>query len=379
MSEEQKPGPGSEPDPAGNRRPEELKRETKEMAAHAWALLRGLAGMGRETAQTASRVARQIENLTSPLPAETRDLDAAAVPQQTGRDADRDLGPGSEASRSRRERVGTTLVTICFVAAIAGGVGFLIAYWSGGSNEWLGGSLAICLAGAAAGFVFTAHFLMDNKQTVQPREQHTSNCSERAAIAKTWSLSTQEVRRRKMLQWMVTGTVGVLAAGVVSLLRSVGANPNTTLYSPVWKRGQRLLTVDGRMMTVDSLPLNAAITVFPEDSIGSEKSQTVLIRVDSKLLQMPADRADWTPQGYIAYSRICTHAGCPVGLYETDTCQLLCPCHQSTFDVLRAATPTGGPAARSLPQLPLYVDADGTLRAASGFSNPKGPGFWGMS
>ena len=118
--------------------------------------------------------------------------------------------------------------------------------------------------------------------------------------------------------------------------------------------------------------------VFPEDSIGDEKAQTVLIRVKENLLQLPADRADWAPQGYVAYSRVCTHAGCTVALYEKTTCLLLCPCHQSTFDVLRAAQPTSGPAARPLPQLPLYADADGTLRAGGGFTQPPGPGFWDM-
>lgn len=375
MSEERKGGDMSQPD---GPQPEDRKEETREIASHAWGLARGLFRIGRETFEAAGQKYRRFEELTSPLPAEIRDLDPAEIPKESGRETDRPLQASSDAAKSRRERVGTALVTIAFFAAMAGGVGFLVAYWTGGSNEWLGGWLAICLGGAAAGFVFAAHFLMDNREAVQPREQHRSNDEERAAIAKTWSMSTQEIRRRKMLQWMMTGTLGVLAAGIVSLLRSVGSNPNAVLYSPVWKRGQRLLTVDGRVMTINSLEPNTAMTVFPEDSIGSEKSQTVLIRVDAKRLQMPAERTDWTPMGYVAYSRVCTHAGCPVGLYETDTCQLLCPCHQSTFDVLRAATPTGGPAARPLPQLPLYADADGTLRAASGFSYPTGPGFWGM-
>lgn len=368
MSEERRPGD----------RPHDAKQQTQEIAGHAWALLRGLFRIGRETLGSASQTYQELEERTSPLPAEARDLDPAAVPKETGREADRELRPASEAAKYRRERLGTGLVALAFLASMAGGVAFIVAYWTGGSNEWLGGALAICLGGAAAGFVFAAHYLMAEKRTVQPREQHCSPCEERAAIAKTWSVSTQEIRRRTMLQWMMAGTAGILAASIMSLLRSVGSNPNSTLYSPVWKRGQRLLTVDGRVMRVDSLTPNTTVTVFPEDSVGSEKSQTVLIRVDANLLQMPAERADWTPMGYVAYSRVCTHAGCPVGLYETDTCQLLCPCHQSTFDVLRAAAPTGGPAARALPQLPLYADGDGTLRASGGFSYPTGPGFWGM-
>ena len=78
----------------------------------------------------------------------------------------------------------------------------------------------------------------------------------------------------------------------------------------------------------------------------------------------------------IAYSKICTHVGCPVGLYQADTHELLCPCHQSTFDVLDGARPRFGPATRSLPQLPLAVDGDGFLTAQSDFTEPVGPGFW---
>ena len=78
----------------------------------------------------------------------------------------------------------------------------------------------------------------------------------------------------------------------------------------------------------------------------------------------------------VAYSKVCPHAGCPVGLYEPDTHRLYCPCHQSVFDVLDAAEPKSGPATRPLPQLPLAVDADGYLVARSDYTEPIGPGFW---
>jgi ubiquinol-cytochrome c reductase iron-sulfur subunit len=156
-------------------------------------------------------------------------------------------------------------------------------------------------------------------------------------------------------------------------------SPDKSLYSRIWKGGQRLVTSDGTPLSLESLVPGSMATVFPEDQIGDERAQTVLIRVKESLLQLPEDRATWAPSGYVAYSRVCTHAGCPVGEYEAEQSVLLCPCHQSTFDVLRAAAPTGGPAARPLPQLPLYADADGTLRAGGGFTAPPGPGFWGIS
>jgi ubiquinol-cytochrome c reductase iron-sulfur subunit len=112
--------------------------------------------------------------------------------------------------------------------------------------------------------------------------------------------------------------------------------------------------------------------------VGSGDSQAVLIRVQSGSLQLPADRLAGAPEGYVAYSKICTHAGCAVGLYLARLHQLRCPCHQSTFDVLNGAQPTYGPAARALPQLPIEIDPDGTIRALSDFTAPVGPSFWDL-
>jgi ubiquinol-cytochrome c reductase iron-sulfur subunit len=93
-------------------------------------------------------------------------------------------------------------------------------------------------------------------------------------------------------------------------------------------------------------------------------------------LQLDPQRAHWAPDGLVAYSKVCTHAGCPVGLYEAEPNQLLCPCHQSAFDVLRGAKPVLGPAARALPQLPLRIDAAGLVVAEGDFSSPVGPSWW---
>jgi ubiquinol-cytochrome c reductase iron-sulfur subunit len=87
-------------------------------------------------------------------------------------------------------------------------------------------------------------------------------------------------------------------------------------------------------------------------------------------------RETWGPEGYVAFSKVCTHAGCPVGLYQQQFKKLLCPCHQSTFDVADGASVSFGPATRPLPQLPLEVDDDGFLRAQSDYQEPVGPGFW---
>ena len=107
--------------------------------------------------------------------------------------------------------------------------------------------------------------------------------------------------------------------------------------------------------------------------------QTVLVRVEPGLNKPAEGREDWAPDGLLAYSKVCTHAGCPVGLYRAQDKRLICPCHQSTFDVLRGATPVYGPAARPLPQLPIRLEADGTFTAEGDFPEPVGPSFWNLS
>jgi ubiquinol-cytochrome c reductase iron-sulfur subunit len=296
---------------------------------------------------------------------------------KSGRGEDRELE--SESQMLRRERLGTGLVVSFFLIAILGGIGFLIAYWSAGNNtQLLGGTLALFLGAMGITLVLWARWLMSHKEAVEPRHALASSPSAEKAAAKAFCDGLHDIRRRRLLTWMSLGGAGLFGTMVLSLLRSLGLSPDKSLYSRIWQGGQRLVTMDGKPVSLSSLQPGSMVTVFPEDQIGAERAQTVLIRVKEQLLQLPEDRASWAPGGYVAYSRVCTHAGCPVGEFEAEQSILLCPCHQSTFDVLRAAAPTGGPAARPLPQLPLYADADGTLHAGGGFTAPPGPGFWGM-
>jgi ubiquinol-cytochrome c reductase iron-sulfur subunit len=286
----------------------------------------------------------------------------------------------NEAQIERRVRWGTPLVVFFFLVSILGGVGFLVFYWSGRNDTaLLGGSLALFLGGAGITLVVWARWLMSDKQAVEARHVLQSTPSQREAAVKAFCGGAQEVRRRRLLIWMGLTGAGLFGTMALSLMRSLGLSPDASLYSRIWQGGQRLVTLDGKPVSLASLEPGSTVTVFPEDQVGSERAQTVLIRVEEQLLQLPKDRTSWAPGGYVAYSRVCTHAGCPVGEFQAEQSLLLCPCHQSTFDVLRAAAPTGGPAARALPQLPLYADADGTLRAAGGFTAPPGPGFWGIS
>ena len=277
-----------------------------------------------------------------------------------------------------RERWGTLFVLCTFALALAACVTFVIAYFANAGNLLLGASLAVFCGAIGCTFVLWSHSLMRHKQATEPRETLPSPPQQREAFLETFDHSMNEVSRRGLMKWMGVLGFGCLAAIVVSMFRSLGMFPESQIFDTVWRRGQRLVTVDAQPLSVDSLEIGSMAVVFPEDKVGDERAQTVLVRVRAELLRMPDRRNDWAPMGYIAYSRVCTHAGCPVGMYEATSCTLLCPCHQSSFDVLRAAIPTGGPAARALPQLPLYAEADGTLRAGGGFTEPPGPGFWSI-
>jgi ubiquinol-cytochrome c reductase iron-sulfur subunit len=136
------------------------------------------------------------------------------------------------------------------------------------------------------------------------------------------------------------------------------------------------VAADGTPVTSSTLEVGSFTTVFPEGYEGSADSQAVLVRVEPGQLQLPPDRLAGAPDGLVAYSKICTHAGCPLGLYLAATHELRCPCHQSTFDVLDGARPVYGPAPKPLPQLPIEIAADGGLLATGDFTEPVGPSFW---
>jgi ubiquinol-cytochrome c reductase iron-sulfur subunit len=141
---------------------------------------------------------------------------------------------------------------------------------------------------------------------------------------------------------------------------------------------------DGTPIKASDVTLGSAFHAIPEGlnelSEGklNEKAKSVvlLMRLDPALLNPSPGREDWAYNGIVAYSKICTHVGCPVALYEQQTHHLLCPCHQSTFDLTQQCKVIFGPASRPLPQLPISVDSEGYLVATSDFHEPVGPSYW---
>ena len=169
-----------------------------------------------------------------------------------------------------------------------------------------------------------------------------------------------------------------LAAVAIVPLRSLGPRPGDALAVTPWRAGLKLVNNAAQPVRASDVTLGGLVTVFPEGAVGSADGQVVLIRVEPELLRLPKGGNEFAPEGLVAYSKVCTHAGCPVGLYDQERHELLCPCHQSAFDVLRGAKPTSGPAARALPQLPIAIAPDGTLVATSDFIGSVGPGYWEM-
>jgi len=172
--------------------------------------------------------------------------------------------------------------------------------------------------------------------------------------------------------------VAALVAVAIVPLRSLGPRPGNALAQTPWRAGIRVVNEAGQPVRASDVALGGLVTVFPEGAVDAADGQAVLMRVEPDLLQLPKGRNADAPEGLVVYSKLCTHAGCPVGLYDQQRHELLCPCHQSAFDVLRGAPPTSGPAARALPQLPITIAADGTLVAKGGFTGVVGPGYWEM-
>jgi ubiquinol-cytochrome c reductase iron-sulfur subunit len=280
------------------------------------------------------------------------------------------------------ERV-QVLASLAMVVGTLGFVGFAIAYWVGNQSQWLAATFGVGLLGLGAGVIAWGKYLMAQGPFVEERHDFHSTDEERSALAAAITeRGGLEVKRRKVLGGLFALGSGIMAVVLLfPLVRSLGPKPGRTLFETNWRKGSKLVAVDGREVTVDDLVVGGVLTVFPEGYIGSSPDQTILIRLadqapDEHYPLQPPGNPSWTAGGYVAYSKMCTHLGCPVGLYQEQTQQLVCPCHQSIFNVASGAIPEFGPAPRPLPQLPITVDLDGYLRATGGFNQAVGPGFW---
>ena len=274
----------------------------------------------------------------------------------------------------RPERIAAAAFGVAIVAALA----LFVAYVQGSGPQTEGVLLALALGGVGVGLLVWATRLMPHiRDETQPRKKTApATEADRESTVETVEAGVEEIKRRRFLSRLLVGAAGALGLAALIPIRSLGRSPGDSLFRTKWTSGARLVTSDGTPVTSSTLEIGSFITVFPEGHEGSSDSQAVLIRVAPDQLQLPPERSAGAPDGLVAYSKICTHAGCPLGLYLAATHELRCPCHQSTFDVLDSARPVYGPAPRPLPQLPIEIDGAGGLRATGDFTDPVGPSFW---
>lgn len=284
---------------------------------------------------------------------------------------------GEVRSLADRERLAEWRVAASFVVTAVAATILTIVYWTGGHPQWEGVLLAIALGGLGYGFVSTAHHLLPGGEVEQDRPPLAADEEDRAAIVDDIERSAS-IGRRKLLTRSLGLGAAAMAAAFSFPIRSLGPGPGNKLERTPWKKGSKVVDEKGRPVVADEVPVGTLITVFPEGRTKAADAQTVLVRVEADQVKPRRGRESWSPEGFLAFSKICTHAGCPVGLYQAETHQLLCPCHQSAFDVLKEAEPVFGPAARALPQLPLEIGPDGVLQASGDFEEPVGPTYWNI-
>jgi ubiquinol-cytochrome c reductase iron-sulfur subunit len=267
-------------------------------------------------------------------------------------------------------------IAAAFSVAILAALGLCAVYIAGGQPQAEGALLCLALGGIGVGLMLWARALMTNiAHETQPRGHGPRPRTEERATEAMLE-GVDEIRRRRFLARLLLGAGAALAAAALFPIRSLGRAPSGSLFTTTWRAGARLVDVQGDVVTRERLEVGSFTTVFPQGHVGSADGQAVLIRVEPGALRLPPDRLRAAPEGLVAYSKICTHAGCPLGLYLAATHQLRCPCHQSTFDVLDGARPVYGPAPNPLPQLPIAIAADGALYALGDFTDPVGPSFW---
>ncbi|WP_114908227.1 ubiquinol-cytochrome c reductase iron-sulfur subunit [Ornithinimicrobium murale] len=341
-----------------------------------------------------------------------------STPASTG-DADtidRFQDPGLPAHRPRRADVDEKAakraehqVSFMFTLSILASLAFAICYFAvdpnlrgrliiiGPMNLYhliLGLTMAASLLFIGLGAVHWAKTLMPDTEVAEERHLQASDQAARdeAAGILSQGFRDSQLDRRPVLLALTGGALALFAIPVaLPTIFGLGPLPGDALETTVWKRGMRLMIdPSGTPIRPEHLTQGSVIHVMPEGFVGDthgEDAPSALeimeVKATASVLLVklnPGDiqsqkQLDWGVDGIVAYSKICTHVGCPVALYERQTHHLLCPCHQSTFDMTDDCKVIFGPAKRPLPQLPIMVE-NGYLVAADGFAEPVGPSYW---
>ena len=318
--------------------------------------------------------------------------------------SDKVKDPGIEPHRVRmtdksesHERAANRQVAALFIASAIGSAFAIFAYFAFPINDdlgtvrantwWLGIGITLGLFGIGLGAVHWAKTLMPDAEVSEERHQTRGSDEVRARAVEIIKLADQEsgFTRRKLIRRTLYTSLALFPLPAIFFFGDLGPNPKDVLRHTMWKKGTRL-TKDptGTPIKASDVTLGSVFHVIPEGLAElpehkleeKAKAAVLLVRLDPKDLKELPERKGWSYDGIVAYSKICTHVGCPVALYEQQTHHLLCPCHQSTFDLTEHCKVIFGPASRPLPQLPIAVDAEGYLIAQSDFTEPVGPSFW---
>jgi len=257
------------------------------------------------------------------------------------------------------------------------------------NNLFVGLAIAAGLLALGVGAVHWAKALMHGHELVE--ERHGTRGEEpvrqRAVVIFTEANKESGWTRRRVLRNSLIGALVAFPIPAIALFRDLAPaqSPQDLLDHTLWAKGVRLTRdPNGVPIKASEVTIGSAFHVIPE-TLGKveegfldekAKSAVLLMRLPLADLHEADDKKGWSYDGIVAYSKICTHVGCPVALYEQQTHHLLCPCHQSQFDVSNHCAVIFGPAARPLPQLPITVDAEGYLIAQSDFLEPVGPSYW---
>ncbi|MDE0572958.1 Rieske 2Fe-2S domain-containing protein [Demequina sp. B12] len=263
------------------------------------------------------------------------------------------------------------------------------------TNMWIGLGIALAMAGIGFGAIHWAKTLMRDHEMVEERHELRSSDEAREGAVQNLkdgaadsSLGGEGAKRRSVLKGsLITALAIAPLAVLVPQIGNMGGDWNVSKFRhTLWGPGVRLARdPDGALIKASDVTMGSVFHVIPEGlndldhhhkMVEKAKAVVLLIRLDPQDMKIQAGREDWSFDGIVAYSKICTHVGCPVALYEQQTHHLLCPCHQSTFDVADGAKVVFGPAKRPLPQLPIAVDDEGYIVAQNDFDEPIGPSYW---
>ena len=283
------------------------------------------------------------------------------------------------------DRVVVALLGLTSLAAL----GFIAVYVLSADTQLLGLSLGLAFCFLAAAAIVAGKRLVDQRTAIEERAPlGDAVAAERAAqtlvaVQDVEGRPLDERLSRRRLLLGTAGAAGALGAALVVPLASLGPRVGNAIVDTPWHPGRRLVDDEGNAISIDDLAVGSFLAAFPE---GADKrdlgSSLVVVRIEAAELDLPPDRADWAPEGVLAFSRICPHAGCAISLFRYPLYEptspgpaLVCPCHYSTFDVTTGGERIFGPAGRRLPQLPLAADDLGRLVASGELSEPPGPSY----